>query len=129
MGLSTIEDDSREIKNETMTESGHEYEKGVKHACDNGIAKLPDKYIFPVSQRPHSRNIIGDIINYGSCNHNINLPIIDFAHLQGTNRSHTILSLAKACQDYGFFQVIISIGHPYFLINFQFLIIMNDIMI
>ncbi|KAH7537035.1 hypothetical protein FEM48_Zijuj03G0049600 [Ziziphus jujuba var. spinosa] len=100
MGFAIDEDGSRENEM-TMSESG-EYHKGVKYLCGNGIAKVPAMYILPVSERP---DIDPRNINIAS-NHSINLPIIDFAQLQGTNRSQTIVSLAKACQEYGFFQLI-----------------------
>ncbi|KAF9593539.1 hypothetical protein IFM89_024128 [Coptis chinensis] len=41
-----------------------------------------------------------------AANGSIKLPIIDFAQLQGPNRPEVLKSLAKACEEYGFFQAI-----------------------
>ncbi|OMO81906.1 Oxoglutarate/iron-dependent dioxygenase [Corchorus capsularis] len=77
------------------------FQKGVKHLFENGVNKLPKKYILPVSDRPnvdkHHPNV---------ANSNLKLPIIDFAELQGPNRSQILNSLSSACQEYGFFQVV-----------------------
>ncbi|KAL3523527.1 hypothetical protein ACH5RR_016361 [Cinchona calisaya] len=79
------------------------YHKGVKYLCDNNdnnngmMTRVPRKYILPVSDRPNSR---------GEDRANLNLPVIDFAELQGPNRSQVIKSLAKACEEYGFFQLV-----------------------
>ena len=97
MGITT------EIKNENDSLESH-YQKGVKHLCDNGISKVPDKYVLPVSERPS--------LNNGGPNAaepNLKLPVIDFAELQGSNRSQVLKSLTTACTDYGFFQVGISV--------------------
>ncbi|XP_008442759.2 probable 2-oxoglutarate-dependent dioxygenase SLC1 [Cucumis melo] len=77
------------------------YQKGVKHLCDNGLNKLPSKYILPNSDRPDTcesphLHVSGPL----------QLPVIDFAQLLGPNRHHVIHSLTKACEEYGFFQVI-----------------------
>ncbi|KAJ7976873.1 2-oxoglutarate and Fe(II)-dependent oxygenase superfamily protein [Quillaja saponaria] len=77
------------------------YQKGVKHLCENGLDRVPDKYILPAADRPNitkqDLNIVED---------NLKLPIIDFAQLLGPNRSQVLKSLANACEHYGFFQVI-----------------------
>ncbi|KAL6980278.1 hypothetical protein U1Q18_021921 [Sarracenia purpurea var. burkii] len=75
------------------------YQKGVRHLCERGIARVPTKYILPISDRPmlagHNADDIG-----------LKLPVIDFARLQDScTRFHEVQSLAKACEDYGFFQV------------------------
>lgn len=78
------------------------YFKGVKHLCETGITKVPDKYILPVSDRP-------DVINEEDTNiHELNLklPIIDFAELRGPNRSRVLESLNSACENHGFFQLV-----------------------
>ncbi|XP_059669781.1 probable 2-oxoglutarate-dependent dioxygenase SLC1 [Cornus florida] len=85
------EDDELEIR----------YQKGVKHLCENGITKLPKKYILPISDRPNSFKAKP----YQS-QLNLKLPIIDFAELQGPNRSQVLKSLANACEQYGFFQLV-----------------------
>ena len=88
----TIED----MKTDDYSE---EYEKGVKHLSQRGITKVPSKYILPVLERPNAIN--------GKCTQqpNLKLPVIDFADLQGPNRSQVLKSLACACENYGFFQV------------------------
>ncbi|KAK9265898.1 hypothetical protein L1049_012451 [Liquidambar formosana] len=77
-----------------------QYQKGVRHLCDNGLARVPSKYILPLSDRPNSQS--GD---QNPSNPNLKLPVIDFAELQGCNRSQVIKCLAKACEEYGFFQL------------------------
>ncbi|GKV37629.1 hypothetical protein SLEP1_g45633 [Rubroshorea leprosula] len=87
------------VDEQNATES--ELQKGVKHLYENGISKLPNKYILPVPERP-----IVDKEDQAAAIPNLKLPIIDFAQLQGPNRSHVIKSLASACEEYGFFQVV-----------------------
>ncbi|KAF6171569.1 hypothetical protein GIB67_018093 [Kingdonia uniflora] len=77
------------------------YQKGVKHLCENGVSKVPSKYILPLSERPNVPDAKLDT-NVP----NIKLPIIDLAELLGPNRSQVLESLTNACRDYGFFQVI-----------------------
>ncbi|KAA8516616.1 hypothetical protein F0562_016878 [Nyssa sinensis] len=79
-----------------------QYQKGVKHLCENGIAKVPNKYILPVSERPNS--FVNGESNASEIN--LKLPVIDFAELQGSNRSQVLKSLANACEHYGFFQLV-----------------------
>ncbi|XP_076908521.1 putative 2-oxoglutarate-dependent dioxygenase SLC1 [Bidens hawaiensis] len=74
----------------------HMYQKGVKHMCDKGLTQVPNKYILPEPERPH--NLVAD-----GC---ISLPIINFAQLQGSDRPRVLASLSKACQEFGFFQLI-----------------------
>ncbi|KAM0042604.1 putative flavanone 3-dioxygenase [Helianthus debilis subsp. tardiflorus] len=74
----------------------HMYQKGVKHLCENGLTQVPNKYILPEPERP------GILVDDGC----INLPIIDFAQLQGAERPRVLASLSKACQEFGFFQLI-----------------------
>uniref|UniRef100_A0A2N9HP38 Fe2OG dioxygenase domain-containing protein n=1 Tax=Fagus sylvatica TaxID=28930 RepID=A0A2N9HP38_FAGSY len=78
-----------------------EFQKGVKHLCERGITRIPSKYILPVPDQPNSGNGTSK-----ASNTNLKLPIIDFAKLRGSNRSHTVNSLRKACQEYGFFQLV-----------------------
>ncbi|XVF07790.1 hypothetical protein REPUB_Repub06bG0170100 [Reevesia pubescens] len=87
----TNDDDARET----------EFQKGVKHLFENGVSKLPNKYILPVSDRP---NVDKEQPNVAKSS--LKLPIIDFAELQGPNRSHVLNSLSSACEEYGFFQVV-----------------------
>ncbi|PIA43563.1 hypothetical protein AQUCO_01900154v1 [Aquilegia coerulea] len=81
------------------------YQKGVKHLCDSGITKVPNKYVLPISDRALFKDGLELNQNIAS-NPTIQLPIIDFSQLQGPNRSHVLKSLAKACEKYGFFQII-----------------------
>ncbi|KAK9036990.1 hypothetical protein V6N11_021913 [Hibiscus sabdariffa] len=78
-----------------------EFQKGVKHLSENGVRKLPSKYVLPVSDRP---NVHEELPNVAKSS--LKLPLIDFAELQGPNRSRVLQSLASACEDYGFFQVV-----------------------
>ncbi|CBI30185.3 unnamed protein product, partial [Vitis vinifera] len=77
------------------------YQNGVKHLCENGISKVPNKYILPVSERPSSDNGVPNAAELS-----LNLPVIDFAELQGSNRSQVLKSIANACEEYGFFQLV-----------------------
>ncbi|XP_057513774.1 probable 2-oxoglutarate-dependent dioxygenase SLC1 [Actinidia eriantha] len=87
----------------TRKEEEDLYQKGVKHLSENGIAKLPKKYVWPVSERPN--NATKGEVPY-TFKSNLNLPIIDFADLQGPNRSQVLKALANACEHYGFFQLV-----------------------
>ncbi|KAE8726967.1 carotene epsilon-monooxygenase [Hibiscus syriacus] len=78
-----------------------EFQKGVKHLFENGVRKLPNKYILPVSDRPNVDNE-----NSNVAKSSIRLPVIDFAELRGPNRSRVLDSLSSACEEYGFFQVV-----------------------
>lgn len=76
------------------------YQKGVKHLSETGITKLPTKYILPVSDRPTTGDRNAE--DYG-----VKLPVIDFADLmQASSRSQVLQSLTKACEEYGFFQLV-----------------------
>ncbi|KAM3282921.1 putative 2-oxoglutarate-dependent dioxygenase SLC1 [Capsicum chacoense] len=103
----------------------NEYQKGVRHLCESGITRIPKKYVLPISDRPL-------IVKKQEKNdENLNLPIIDFAQLQGPNRSQVLKSLAKACEEYGFFQLvnhgidsdtiqhIIEVGKKFFELPFE----------
>uniref|UniRef100_A0A2N9FKF1 Fe2OG dioxygenase domain-containing protein n=1 Tax=Fagus sylvatica TaxID=28930 RepID=A0A2N9FKF1_FAGSY len=81
---------------------GSQYQKGVKHLCENGINKVPKKYILPLSDRPNMND--GELNNVQK--QNLKLPIIDFAELHGSNRPQVLKSLANACEQYGFFQLV-----------------------
>ncbi|XP_065855273.1 probable 2-oxoglutarate-dependent dioxygenase SLC1 [Euphorbia lathyris] len=78
-----------------------EYQKGVKLLCEKGLNKLPKKYILPIQERPNSFQEL-----CSKDKHNLELPIIDFAELQGSNRNQVLKSLSDACRQYGFFQLI-----------------------
>ncbi|XP_052198800.1 probable 2-oxoglutarate-dependent dioxygenase SLC1 [Diospyros lotus] len=83
------------------SEEDQPYQKGVEHLRESGITKVPTKYIFPFSDRPQN----GHLNAHNSADH-LNLPVIDFAELQSSNRSHILQSLTNACEEYGFFQLI-----------------------
>ncbi|KAI3416649.1 Fe2OG dioxygenase domain-containing protein [Psidium guajava] len=88
---------------------GHEveegkYQRGVMHLCEGGIERVPGKYVFPVSERP-SLDTERSNFCYSS-NQTLTLPVIDFACLQGSDRSHVLKCLANACEEYGFFQLV-----------------------
>lgn len=76
------------------------YQKGVRNMFDNGIDRVPKKYVLPASERPnvatHDPEAVGGL----------ELPVIDFSQLLGPNRSQVIDSLAYACENYGFFQIV-----------------------
>ncbi|XP_074310254.1 putative 2-oxoglutarate-dependent dioxygenase SLC1 [Silene latifolia] len=86
------------------------FHKGVKHLHENGIEKVPRKYILPISDRPNTGK------EQHSNRTNIRLPVLDFAELQGPNRSQLLNALANACEQYGFFQVV-NHGIPIDIIN------------
>lgn len=77
-----------------------EFQKGVRHLLENGVRKLPSKYVLPLSDRPSV-----DKEQPTVAKSSLKLPIIDFAELQGPNRSQVLNSLSSACEEYGFFQV------------------------
>lgn len=88
------------LNTETKGDDTVQYQKGVKYLSDSGINQVPNKYIWPVSDRPN--------VNDGELNQlkkTLKLPIIDFSELQGSNRPQVLESLANACEQYGFFQV------------------------
>lgn len=89
-----------ENRRDDSLENSYNFQKGVKHMCENGIKHVPNKYILPASERP---NVVTETTAISG--HNLKLPVIDFAQLQGPNRSHVLESLARACENYGFFQV------------------------
>uniref|UniRef100_A0A6N2LS22 Fe2OG dioxygenase domain-containing protein n=2 Tax=Salix viminalis TaxID=40686 RepID=A0A6N2LS22_SALVM len=75
-----------------------EFQKGVKHLCERGITKVPRKYILPALERP--------VLTKKDDATSFKLPVIDFDQLQGPNRVHALKSLSKACEEYGFFQLV-----------------------
>ncbi|KAJ8627708.1 hypothetical protein MRB53_021015 [Persea americana] len=77
--------------------------KGVKYLWESGVRRLPEKYIFPASDRPITDGLSESSNTTGPT---ISLPIIDLSLLQTSNRSHGLESIAKACEEHGFFQVI-----------------------
>ncbi|XVF55586.1 hypothetical protein PTKIN_Ptkin06aG0047800 [Pterospermum kingtungense] len=92
---------ANDIDHAAETDHYHQFQKGVKYLLENGVSKLPNKYILPVSDRPNVDKAQPNVVKS-----NLKLPIIDFAELQGPNRSQILNSLSSACEEYGFFQVV-----------------------
>lgn len=99
--------DYRENK---TTETHDQYlQKGVRHLCERGLTRVPTKYILPKEERPNSA--------MGGETTILKLPVIDFAQLQdSSSRSQALNSLAKACEEFGIFQVHLSV-HIYMHLN------------
>lgn len=91
-----------------------QYQNGVKRLHENGISKVPSKYILPVLERPSNTNQQQANVS----KNNLKLPIIDFQELQGPNRPQVIQSLANACEQYGFFQVSLVHVHDHSSVKF-----------
>ncbi|XAR69675.1 Flavanone 3-dioxygenase [Bertholletia excelsa] len=89
--------------NEEDVTAESQYQKGVKHLSENGIARLPKRYILPVSERP---NITPNDEPCSCKKYSLKLPIIDFSQFQGSSRSQALNSLANACEHYGIFQLV-----------------------
>lgn len=87
-----------ETRNSEISET--QIQKGVKHLYENGVKIIPKKYVLPAAERPAVYKEDPVLVKQ-----NLSLPVIDFAELQGPNRSQVLRSLATACQQYGFFQV------------------------
>lgn len=85
-----------------------QYQKGVKHLCEKVISRVPSKYILPVDERP------GTTVGDGTAGPDagrklVSLPVVDFAELRSlSDRPGALESLARACEQYGFFQVGVS---------------------
>lgn len=105
MGI--ISEEKREDDSNSIERQYNYRELGVKQLYENGLHKVPLSYIFPASERPN-RNI-----SESHSHLSIQLPIIDFAELQGPNRPQVLHSLSHACEHYGFFQVIKSLTYTY----------------
>ncbi|XP_042483917.1 probable 2-oxoglutarate-dependent dioxygenase SLC1 [Macadamia integrifolia] len=103
MGGLIVAENKRE---EDDPSSESQYQKGVKHLCENGISIVPNKFVLPVPERPiilrQQNTTAASATADGSY---IQLPIIDFAQLQGPERPLVLKTLAKACEEYGIFQV------------------------
>ncbi|KAK7396616.1 hypothetical protein VNO78_17744 [Psophocarpus tetragonolobus] len=79
-----------------------EYQKGVKQLCEKGnLDAVPKKYILAASDRPSK-----SVKDPNVAKQSLELPIIDFAELLGPNRAQVLQSLANACEQYGFFQLV-----------------------
>ncbi|GAU41919.1 hypothetical protein TSUD_25600 [Trifolium subterraneum] len=99
-GMAIFSEQNQQIKGDYDT-SENQYEKGVKQLVDNGLHKVPKKYILPPSERPTINNEDSNVAKQ-----KLELPIIDFSDLNGPNRPQVLQSLANACELYGFFQVV-----------------------
>ncbi|KAJ7564825.1 hypothetical protein O6H91_02G035200 [Diphasiastrum complanatum] len=75
-----------------------ELRRGAKALVDGGLTRIPDRYILPPHQRPNYSQVL-------SCD---NIPVIDLAGLDSgyENRAQVITDIAKACQNWGFYQVV-----------------------
>ncbi|KAH9316217.1 hypothetical protein KI387_024844, partial [Taxus chinensis] len=71
---------------------------GVKHMIDMGLQKLPTNYVLPPSERPNATPVA---VTPGS-----RLPVIDISGLGAARHSEVVAAIGKACQDFGFFQVV-----------------------
>ncbi|KAJ9542650.1 hypothetical protein OSB04_029156 [Centaurea solstitialis] len=83
------------------TLKSQEDHKGVKHLCEMGITRVPNKYVLPAHERPHN-----PLTTNAYDANDLELPVIDFAQLHGPNHAQLIASVTHACENYGFFQVI-----------------------
>ncbi|KAI8018634.1 Cytochrome P450 71A2 [Camellia lanceoleosa] len=54
-----------------------QYQKGVKNLSDNGIEKLPNKFILPISEKPNL--VLIKELAYACKHNNLKLTVIDFA--------------------------------------------------
>lgn len=79
-----------------------QYMEGVKQLCESGIKKVPNKYILPVSERPRANGQHDTAAQKLS----LKLPVVDLSLLHSKDHASVIQSLEKACQEYGFFQVL-----------------------
>lgn len=98
MGLELVLQEAKreEKKNEELKSK---LMKGVRHLCEGGITRVPSKYILPVSDRPEPKEP-------RTVNSKLKLPVIDLARLHTSDRSQVLQTLAQACEEYGFFQVL-----------------------
>lgn len=81
------------------------YQKGVRHLQERGmITRVPNKYILPSSERPNLEDI-NTVDPARFTETALKLPVVDFSRFHGSGRSQALASLAKACEQYGFFQV------------------------
>ncbi|KAK4768830.1 hypothetical protein SAY86_026980 [Trapa natans] len=84
-----------------------QFQKGVKHLCEKAISRVPGKYILPVHERPGRAAIGNDAARVDEGRKLMSLPMVDFAELRSSSdRPRALKSLAEACEQYGFFQVV-----------------------
>eukprot|EP00249_Psilotum_nudum_P007617 c206_g1_i1 orf=537-1424(-) len=70
--------------------------KGVRDLLDTGFDRVPDLYIRPQDERPNVKLV----------NENEQLPVIDLSRLQGGGRARIVEEIGRACEEWGFFQVV-----------------------
>ncbi|CAL9151715.1 unnamed protein product, partial [Musa hybrid cultivar] len=73
--------------------------KRVRHLCDNGITKVPSKYVLPLPDRPQ----LAPAVRKPS----LKLPVIDVGQLLSPDRTEVLETLDRACKEYGFFQFVV----------------------
>ena len=71
--------------------------KGVRYLCENGITRIPPRYVLPLSDRPRLAPAVRKP--------NLQIPVVDFGQLLSPDRASVLETLDRACKEYGFFQV------------------------
>ncbi|RWV78780.1 hypothetical protein GW17_00060196 [Ensete ventricosum] len=72
--------------------------KGVRYLCDNGITRIPPRYVLPLSDRAQLAPAVRKP--------NVQLPVVDVGQLLSPDRASVLETLDRACKEYGFFQVV-----------------------
>ncbi|XP_031285206.1 protein DMR6-LIKE OXYGENASE 1-like [Pistacia vera] len=103
MAFSTS-DEMRKTNDDDHHVTESQYQKGVKHLHEIGISRVPRRYILPDSDRPNA--VYKRVNHLNDATPNLKLPIIEFSELLGPNRVQVLKSIAKACEEYGFFQIV-----------------------
>ncbi|KAL6130333.1 hypothetical protein ACLB2K_068713 [Fragaria x ananassa] len=99
MGSNCAVADTDYRENKTIETHDQYLQEGVRHLCERGLTRVPTKYILPKEERPNSA--------MGGETTILKLPVIDFTQLQdSSSRSQALNSLAKACEEFGIFQLI-----------------------
>lgn len=68
----------------------------VQELVENGLSQVPDIYIRPPHDRPGAAQVSDQE----------EIPIIDLADLFGEDRPRVVEEIGRACEEWGFFQVI-----------------------
>ncbi|CAL9072276.1 unnamed protein product [Musa acuminata var. zebrina] len=97
--------------------------KRVRHLCDNGITKVPSKYVLPLPDRPQ--------LTPAARKPSLKLPVIDVGQLLSPDRTEVLATLDRTCKEYGFFQTVnhsiagevtrrmIDVGKRFFELRFE----------
>ncbi|CAL9050069.1 unnamed protein product [Musa banksii] len=97
--------------------------KRVRHLCDNGITKVPSKYVLLLPDRPQ--------LTPAARKPSLKLPVIDVGQLLSPDRTEVLETLDRACKEYGFFQTVnhsiagevtrrmIDVGKRFFELRFE----------